>query len=213
MTLRLGVGLLGTPSSVGVQAGGPRCCVQSHWCRSSEISSCAPRPGPQVHPQTHGCPGLTCPSQGAAAVQSGALQAPSGQNQRSATGKLISAPPPQVRALLVSECSWGLWWWGCAGECGGCWGPTLPVTSVLCFYDGRGVFHTTPVAAEPHSSPSGCSCSQPWSFPPPILHEPAGTHLWLEIGCVQAAQSLSAGLSALPATCSSKSLKIPSLFG
>lgn len=48
MTLCLGVGLLGTPSFVGVQAGslGGRqvLCSQSHQCRSSEISSCVPGP-------------------------------------------------------------------------------------------------------------------------------------------------------------------------
>ena len=44
----LGVGLLGTPSFVGVQAGSlggcQVLCSQSHRCRSSEISSCAPGP-------------------------------------------------------------------------------------------------------------------------------------------------------------------------
>lgn len=220
MTLCLGVGLLGTPASGGCRQAALGTVfteppVQILWkqqlCTQACRGSCGAAqawPGPQVHPQTHGCLGRTCPSQGAAAVHSSALQAPRGQSQRSAHG---SATAPQARALLVSlECSWGLWWWGCAGECGGCWGPTLPFTrsftSVLCFYNGRGVFHATPVAAAPHSSPSGCSRSQPWSSPRLVLHEPAGTRLRLETGCVQAAQSL----SALPATCSSESLT-PSL--
>ena len=92
-------------------------------------------------------------------------------------------------------------------------GPTLPfthpLTSVLCFYDSGGTFHATPVAAIPRSSPSGSSCSQlqssPWVSPAAISR-----HASQAGDCVQVAQSLSPGLSALPAPCSSKSLKTPS---
>ena len=88
---------------------------------------------------------------------------------------------------------------------------THPLTSVLCFYDSGGIFHATPVVAIPHSSPSGSSCRQlqssPWVSPAGISR-----HASQAGDCVQVAQSLSPGLSALPAPCSSKSLKTsPSL--
>ena len=222
MTLCLGVGLLGTPAS-GVQAGGPWCCVHSHQCRSSGSSSCAPRPGVGAAEQLRPGPATRCTHKPTAAWAEPAparepplsTRVPCRRREDRARDRPMARPRLRRRGPRWCPSS-------APGACGGgaalgsveaAGGPLCPshAPSHRCFASTMaGASSMPPQLQRRHTAaPQAAHAANRGPGPgPSCMNQLARSPL--EAGCVQAAQSLSAGLSALPATCSSESLT-PSL--
>lgn len=197
-------GSVGTPSSAGAQAGGPGGCSQGHQCRPSEIGSCEPRPAVGAGSSLSLARPPGAPTKPTAAQARPAREPPPSTRVSSRgrvdRGRDRPTAQPRLRGVrvllgLVEE---GLCW----GRVEAAGGPLCPshAPQHRCFASTTAGASSPPPELRWRCTPAreAVHAANHSRLPGPVLHEPAGTRLWLETMCRQHRASLPGSWLCLP---------------